>query len=212
MQLTVLSPGREQLQALRTEWQKTMGAAAGDRDVALKELTVRTRYKDVLGRRAGPDIDLLADSETPLDRSAPNGSSIAVLAEFHGNSCLFAADCHPDVLERSIDRLLRARRSERLRIDVLKVAHHGSKYNNTSSLLQKLNCPMYLISTSGQIFHHPDPECIARIIKYGGPGVQLYFNYDTERTRLWDDAELKRRYHYEVTTRPGNDPALEISM
>jgi len=212
MVLTVLSPGAAQLQLLRQEWKKAMGKMAGNAKAALKKLAVTGKYKDVLGPAKLPDIDKLADAPTKLDTSPSNGSSIVVLAEFEGKKCLFAADSHPDVLEKSIDRFLANTGSKQLQVDAFKVPHHGSKYNNPVSLIKKLNCRMYLVSTNGKIFHHPDPESIARIIKYGGPQPKLYFNYGTDRTMLWDNTDLKRKHRYEVNIRPNSDPALDILL
>lgn len=213
MVLTLLSPGVTQLQLLRDEWKKAMGRMAGNPKAALKKLAATAKYKDVLGPAKLPDIDELADAPTKLDTSPSNGSSIVVLAEFEGKKCLFAADSHPDVLERSIDRLLANTGSKRLQLDAFKVPHHGSKYNNPVSLIEKLNCRTYLVSTNGKIFHHPDPESIARIIKYGGPKPKLYFNYSTDRTIIWDNKDLKRRkYPYDVVIRPDTTPILDILL
>lgn len=212
MKLTILSPGAVQLLALRSEWKKTMGTAAGDAKAALKKLAAQKKYKDVLGGKRIDDVEALADSKTKTDESPPNGSSIAVLAEYGGKRCLFAADAHPDIIESSVDRILKASGSDRLKLDALKVAHHGSKYNNTASLLKKINCRKYLVSTNGKIFHHPDPEGIARIIKYGGPNPEIHFNYDTDLTRRWDDSALKRKYRYQTFIRPDTDPALDVQL
>jgi len=92
------------------------------------------------------------------------------------------------------------------------VPHHGSKYNNTTGLIKKLNSRFYLVSTNGKIFHHPDPECIARIIKYGGPNPKLYFNYASDRTKMWDNPELKRKYRYDVVIRSAMAPTLDITL
>lgn len=213
MKMTVLSPGREQLLALRKEWKKVMGKAAGDASAALSKLVTQKKYRDTLGRRQAPDVDALAVADTgKTDASVPNGSSIVVLAEYEGKRCLFGADGHPDVLEKAVERLLQESRSSQLRLDALKVPHHGSRHNNTVSLLQKLNCRSYLISTNGKIFHHPDAEAVARIIKYGGPNARLYFNYDTDKTRIWDDPALKRTHRYEVLIRPKEEVDLEITL
>jgi hypothetical protein len=71
---------------------------------------------------------------------------------------------------------------------------------------------VYLVSTNGKRFNHPDPESIARIIKYGGPNPKLYFNYDTKRTKIWDNSSLKRKYRYDVFIRPDTAPALDIVL
>ncbi len=212
MKLTVLSPGKDQLIKLRSDWKKMMGKSAGNAKTALKKLATQKKYKDSLGPSKAVDLQKLADSETKTDSSPANGSSIAVLAEYEGKRCLFGGDCHPDVLESSIQRLLNSTGSIRLALSAFKVPHHGSKYNNPSTLFKKLNCKKYLISTNGKIFRHPDAEAIARIILYGGPNAELYFNYDTTFTQRWDDDELQRPYKYKTIIRPNSDAALEISL
>jgi hypothetical protein len=212
MKLTILSPGPEQLVKLRSAWKKVMGKSAGNAKTALKKLATQKKYKDVLGRAKALNLEKLAESETGTDNSPANGSSIAVLAEYEGKRCLFAGDCHPDVLEFSLQRLLKATGATRLALTALKVPHHGSKYNNPTTLFKKLNCKKYLISTNGKIFKHPDAEAVARVILYGGPNAEIYFNYDTAFTRRWDDAQLQRNYKYRTVIRSKADAALEVSL
>lgn len=212
MTLTVLAPGPDDLRRLRAQWKKTMGKDAGNTRRALREVAAAPRYKDVLGKRKGPDVTALAEKNTPRDRSVPNGSSIVLLAEYGGKSCLFAADTRPDILEPAVDRLLRARKQTRLHLDALKVPHHGSRFNVTTALIRKFNCRKFLISTNGVKFDHPDPESIARIIMYGGPSAELYFNYATPRSSIWDDPALKRRYRYKVVIRPSSARSLDVEL
>ena len=211
MKVTLLSPGPTQLRKLRTAWKKTMGGKAGDTEAALDKLESAKKYRDVLGRKR-PNINKLADSAFEPDTAVPNGSSIVVLLEYEGKRCLFAADSHPDTLERGIDRLLAEEGAKKLRLDAFKVPHHGSSHNNSVSMYQKLDCRNYLISTNGKRFQHPHPEAIARILKYGGKGISLYFNYDSEQTRIWNDADLKSEYDYKVTMRRDNARSLDIDF
>ena len=132
--------------------------------------------------------------------------------EYDGKRCLFAADSHPDVLERNIYRLLAEEGGSRLTLDALKDPHHGSRHNNSITLYQKLNCTRCLVSTNGDRFGHPQAEGIARIIQYGGSGVHLFFNYDSEFTRVWNQWELKRKYRYSVTLRPAEEPTLNVEL
>ena len=115
------------------------------------------------------------------DPGAPNGTSIALLAEYDGASALLTADAHAPVLVESIRRLLGhdADTPDKLKLDVFKVAHHGSQHNLSSELLELLDCQRYLLSSNGDHFCHPDRQAIARIIKYGGKSPALYFNYRT---------------------------------
>lgn len=67
----------------------------------------------------------------------------------------------------------------RLAIDGFKLALHGSVTNTSESLIGKLRCPNYLISTNGAIFHHPHSRCVELLLKAhaanGKP--RLHFNY-----------------------------------
>jgi beta-lactamase superfamily II metal-dependent hydrolase len=211
MSVTLLAPGIPQLRKLRTVWKRTMKSAAGHAPAALKKLQASRKYSDVLGGRM-PNVAKLADSPFEPDAAVPNGSSIVVLLEYENKRALFAADTHPDLLEAAVDRLLAAEDAPRLRLDAFKVPHHGSKHNNPSTLYSKLNCRRYLISTNGKKFSHPHPEGIARIIKYGGSGLRLYFNYDSDQTRIWNVSELKRRYRYSVSMREKDARSLDIDL
>ncbi len=211
MTATLLSPGPRELRKLRTAWKKVMGAKAGDAEAALEKLAATKKYRDVLGRRL-PNIDKLADSPFEPDTAVPNGSSIVVLLQYDNKRCLLAADSHPDVLERGIDRLLASEGTARLKLDAFKVPHHGSRHNNSVSLYQKLNCRRYLISTNGKRFEHPHPEGIARIIRYGGKGIRLYFNYDSDQTRIWNATALKEKRGYQVTMRPESARSLDVDL
>ena len=58
--------------------------------------------------------------------------------------------------------------------------------------------------TNGKQFRHPDAEAIARVIRYGGSGVKLHFNYHTEFNDMWVALGLQRKHGYS-TRYPAND-------
>ena len=124
MKLTLLSPRREQLAKLAPAWSRELkkaGLVPG----------AHVDYSSFL--RGTPststDVDKLADTPFASDAAAPNGSSIALLAEFGGASALLGADAHAPVLVKSVRKLLRQRGVERLRLDAFKVSHHASQNN-----------------------------------------------------------------------------------
>jgi hypothetical protein len=49
-----------------------------------------------------------------------------------------------------------------------------------------------LVSTNGDIFGHPDASTIDMILRRAGPEVTLYFNYESDTTRLWADSARQR--------------------
>ena len=70
--------------------------------------------------------------------------------------------------------------------------------NNSSTLLELIDCPRYLISTNGSRHHHPDPAALARVLDLYDGGVELYFNYRSDETSPWADPQLRRRHRYDV--------------
>jgi hypothetical protein len=191
LRLTLLSPTAPRLKTLEKVWK---------RELRREGLTpgARAEYRELLGgsRSTSTDVDELAASPFASDDGAPNGSSIALLAEFQGMSVLLGADAHPPVLIDSIRKLLRRRGDARLKLDAFKVPHHGSQNNVSRELLELIDCRRYLFSTNGDRFYHPHREAVARIVKFGGPGPVLHFNYRSEENAVWAEAALQERYGY----------------
>lgn len=216
MELTLLSPTSEQLKNLTPIWTRELkrhGLEPGGRvdyDRFLKGTPSTIAEADALH-----DIDGLADTPFKGDRGAPNGTSIALLAEFGGASVLLAADAHAPVLESSIQTLLAQRHASRLTVDLFKVSHHGSQNNVSSTLIRLLDCSRYLISTNGDHFYHPDRQAIARILKYGGERKELLFNYNSRFNQVWGDAALesvRRTYNYTTSYPPAEQPGITIAL
>lgn len=192
MKLTLLSPNSDKLAKLAPEWAKAVRAAGlepGAAREALEDLSKKKRYRppDELGGGRF-DITSLALAPFESDQSAPNGSSIAFIAEFQGKSCLFLGDSHAPVIVEAVNRLLAKRGEEKLFLDAVKLPHHGSRHNVSRELIEMLECRRFLISTNGNLFDHPDAESIARIIKYGGRSPEIYFNYLCDTTKVWSEA------------------------
>ncbi len=194
MRITLLSPTSEKLRKLRTVWMK---------ELKKHGLTPGATHEYRRFLRGGKpttseDVDALADTPFKGDRGAANGSSIAFLAEFGGHSVLFAADAHSPLLVESVKQLLRERNQQSLRIDALKLSHHGSHKSLNVPLLKLLTCKRYLVSSDGSHFNHPDREAIARVIKYGGDRPSLYFNYLSEENKIWGREDLQQKYGYQA--------------
>lgn len=196
MRLILLSPRASQLMKMRIAWQKTLDALRLDpANAALfsNKLDNDRRYRAADASSEAPeDLAEIAALATRVDKARANGSSIAFVAEYAGKRCLFAADAHPRDIEHAARRLATAYGEARLRLDALKVPHHGSSGNVTASLLDAIDCENYLISTDGSVFGHPDDEAIARLIVAGRRRAQLLFNYRSARTERWADENLQK--------------------
>lgn len=203
MRLTLLSPGREQLEAMIGPWDHELADAKVKIDwtdieavLAFLAKSPVLRPRDALGGSSNLD-DLLAAKFEP-DTAPANGTSIAVLAEFAGRSVLLGADAFAPVLSSSIERLQeeRGRAGKPLHVDLFKVPHHGSKANLSVALLRRLDCTNYLVSTDGKKFRHPDAEAIARIVRHGGRMPAIHFNYRSAFSALWDSEDMGQDIDY----------------
>jgi beta-lactamase superfamily II metal-dependent hydrolase len=190
MALTLFSPDRAKLAKLVPVWEKECKAAGVVPGVKAK------KGPKGLESFGGIDIEVLAVSKFAEDSGEPNGSSIAVLAEYGGTRALLTGDAHSDRLVASIKAFKKT--AKRLKLDAFKVAHHGSEHNTSRELIELLDCKRYLISTNGSQFKHPRREAMARIIKFGGNGATIYFNYKTAFTKDWSAPAWRARYGYDV--------------
>jgi hypothetical protein len=190
--ITLLSPSTDRLAALRDRWDEELERA---RKRELVEERGVVAPPEVLG-----DLAELAGAKTSTDSTPPNGSSIAFLLEHRGVRCLFGADAFPDVLADSLAGLARARGSESISIDLLKLPHHGSKANVTGQLVALAPAHHYVVSSNGDTFGHPDDVAVARVVIGAprNPAPTLWFNYRNPRTERWGEAALRKRYGFRV--------------
>ncbi|NOK34753.1 MBL fold metallo-hydrolase [Corallococcus exercitus] len=192
LRLTLLSPTREGLEKLDKKWTDTLmsqGIIPGEAAAQAKA-----------GRNwLGAGINL-ADFDLNTfhpDKAEANGSSIAVLAEHEGHSILLTGDAFAPVLETNLQRLPAYDVAAcKLKVDAVKIPHHASKANVSPGLLRLLSCSRYLISTNGDVFEHPDIEAVGRILTFGGHSPELFFNYRSDTTRVWDGKALKNKHGY----------------
>lgn len=209
MKLTLLSPSVKNLKTLRGRWLKDLKGQLkpGDEKAALELLADDKRYaSDALGDTM--NVGKLAGMAFSQDSSVTNGSSIAFLADYDGSRMLFTGDAHPETLVKALERL---GPGGMMNVDLLKVSHHGSRYNTSPELLERIRCKHALISTNGQKFKHPEAECMARLIAaHKGKDFTVHFNYASDRTKPWREPGLKNQYGYK--TEYGTNGSLILSL
>ena len=189
MKLTLLSPTRAKLAALEPKWVKEVQKAGLD-----PQTEVIPEPQSDVEPFGAIDVETLAAVPFLEDKAEANGSSIAMLAEHQGKRVLLGADAHPSLLVEAIEKLIGP--GEKLDLHACKLPHHGSDGNVSPALIEKLSCPLYLVSTSGAQFHHPHRTAIARVIRHGGDKVELAFNYRSTYNEVWDDPDLREEHGF----------------
>jgi beta-lactamase superfamily II metal-dependent hydrolase len=213
LQLTLLSPDASKLLSLKPRWEAECRRAgldpsvpSPDEESASEDPDAQSPYETF----GDETLEELAAANTPEDSAAPNGSSIAFLAEFGGKAILFGADAHPRLLAESLRAL---GRPLPIACALVKVPHHGSQANTTTELLGCIRASDFLISTNGSYFEHPDEVAIARLLTAPTPRPRtLHFNYDQPRTRAWDDDSLMQDYGYRCVFPNAKDKPLTVTL
>lgn len=96
-------------------------------------------------------------------RSDPNNNSLVLAARVAGVAILLAGDAESEEQQALLDRL----GPNRLRADVLKVAHHGSAYQELT-FLDAVDPAVALVSVgSGNGYGHPAPAVLDRLSHSG---------------------------------------------
>jgi len=210
LKLTVLGPDARALRNLKKDWDEVIAEymTPGSVEEAEELLKKDKRYRP--GYLGAIDIHALANADFEEDTSAANGSSIVIVAEYEGKRCLFAADAFPSKVADGLKRF--AGTNSPVRLDAVKVPHHGSQKNNSNELYSAIDSRVFLISTDGSKHEHPNLEAIARILdnKKRGP-VQLVFNYRSDFNSLWDSDKLREDNKY-ATVYPTNGGGIRFPV
>ena len=95
-----------------------------------------------------------------------NDSSIVVMVQYGSFRFLFTGD-----ISSTIEEKLVSNSSIDLTCDVLKVAHHGSKYSSSSSFLKATSAKYGVICVGANSYGHPTSEALGRL---SSAGISVY--------------------------------------
>lgn len=124
LKLTVIAPNGERVKKLQKEWAK--------------------KVKAMKAKKAKP-----AELAELLDKSIPNLSSIAFLAEAEGRRMLLTGDARADDLIDGLENADLMDADGKIEVDVLKLPHHGSHHNVDLEFFQRVRADHYVASGDG---------------------------------------------------------------
>lgn len=176
---TILSPSEDELKKLLIKWEKEAPdtLTSGRENDYIKTLE-----------------ELMSTDEFKEDASIHNGSSIAFLLEIEDKKILLLADAFPSVVSQSLESLGYSIENP-LKVDIVKLSHHGSKGNTGNELLDLIDCEKFVISTNGAKHALPNKRTLARIIKKK-PCCKFYFNYPELIEQIFTEEEIENRNFY----------------
>ena len=119
------------------------------------------------------------------DESEENDISLVFQVRSGGMTALITGD-----IDESCESSLAAAYGGRLRSDVLKVAHHGSRYSSCELFLGRVSPCVSLIGVGRNFYGHPTPEAIARLEETGS----TVFRTDQDgAVGIWQNKKLQYR-------------------
>lgn len=141
LELTVVGPDEKNLKILQDDWNKKV-----------KELLKKASSKAAK-----------AELAAYVDKSVYNLSSIVVLAKADGKTMLLTGDARGDYTLEALRGagLLKPRKP--LRVDLLKLPHHGSDRNVNPDYFQNIQAKHYVISADGK-YTNPDVPTLEMIV------------------------------------------------
>lgn len=193
-----LSPTQKTLDKLKKEWKNELqehDCYMVDRDIInmpkafefyfSSSYRIEDKNEYEAGNIEKKTVKDLANEKEELDKRAINTSSLAFILSIKQKNILFLGDSNPKVVQSELNKLIESNEeNDKFRnICMVKVSHHGSKYNITNDLLSSINTNRFLISTDGakkkEVPTKPDIQSIAKII-FNKPDSVIYLNYPKE--------------------------------
>lgn len=167
IEICILSPDIETLRKLNITWEKEI-AKMNVKKAKRKKMSSVTDYHKSFAE--------FCMGEFEEDKSLFNRSSIAFLLKYKDYKILMLGDSHPSIIVASLKELGYSVENK-LKVNVMKVSHHGSKKNTSTELLNMLDCTNFIVSTDGSKHGLPNKQSLARVVSAMGKPVNFYFNY-----------------------------------
>lgn len=122
-------------------------------DIVLKTVSKGQKYTE-----NNLSIEVINDTKSDFSKSYNNNNAIVLKLIHNKKSFLFTADIEKESESKLIDD------NVDLKVDVLKVGHHGSKTSSTQEFLEKVKPEVSVISVGeNNIYHHPSKSVIERL-------------------------------------------------
>ena len=180
----LLSPNNQKLDELSLKYEKEKAnyqtsAKSNDYDISIEELSLGDFKKDT---------------------SLTNGASIAFILKYESRKFLFLGDAHIDLIVESIKELGYSSEN-RLKLEFVKLSHHGSSKNLNSEFLDLIESQKFVISTNGGRHKHPNKETLAKILTHSKrerdengdfkEDIEFIYNYESTKNDVLKPIERR---------------------
>lgn len=194
VEIILLGPTKEILVQLLEEWRNYLKETGFKKEVvkskeiakAFELFYVNKMGTEYLQKAGEKKCSVKTELEELLefnesDNKLENRSSIAFILKFYNKCMLFLGDSSPLDYDDILEKIAQTVPENKLRFDLVKVSHHGSKYNISKKFFDIATSDKYIISTNGYIHNHPDLESILKIICNQKEDKLIKFNYKHDK-------------------------------
>lgn len=99
-----------------------------------------------------------------IDNNDLNNNSMVIRMKYVETEMLFTGDIEKEAESSIIEKITTRNKEYKLNVDILKVAHHGSKTSSSAKFLEKIKPKIAIISLGkNNKFGHPNEEVIKRL-------------------------------------------------
>lgn len=139
-------------------------------------------------------ISDLLKKEFTEDTALPNKSSISFILERGEKRILMLGDSHPSVILSSLKEKVFVEKA--IYFDLVKISHHGSRFNTSPELLEMIDCQKFLISVCPDNIHSfPHKETLAKIVERNYSKkvtTEFFFNYQEFVNSIFSEQEKEK--------------------
>lgn len=188
--IQILTPGKNVIDKLIEQWTALEIYQEYIKEKRKSEDKVSSSSKEL---RTSEKIIRYPPRAKKWDKDLINSSSISFIACDETSSILFLGDANPTLVCDELEEL-DYKDNSKLKLDLVKISHHGSKHNTTKELLKRIECKNFYISTdSSGPYYHPNRETIILISTYSREStdtpLNIFSNYKLNVDRLLTKSE-----------------------
>ncbi|OUD12218.1 ComEC/Rec2 family competence protein [Thioflexithrix psekupsensis] len=200
LEVNILSPTKEKLDILASSILESVSET--------RETATKTRINFCT-------IEQLAQYEFKKDSSPTNAASIVLLLTYKEEyKFLLLADADIELVTNSLINLGYSKKNK-LKINFVKLSHHGSKNNLNQAFLELIDTDTFVILTNAGKHGHPDTETLCKIImnpeRNLGKKINFFLNYDSVYNSLKDnpvfEPEQRKKYNFSFFSKE-NEPLI----
>lgn len=186
VKITVLSPTTKEIKDNEAELVKKEADRLKDEGKVILLAANDTTDKEEHDKQS---LESLSEKKWRTSQISNKSSIVMLIESYDGTRVLFTGDTTADLLAESLqDEKLKLPLP--LKVNLLKMPHHGSKNNVSNLMLSLIDTDSYLITTNGgdKSAHHPDRAALAKILlqpsRDKGRKVKIYLNYPLSTIQL----------------------------